>query len=286
MPLRLDFDASLALNCAHEAQSRWTLRSDGLSWNVPLKGERGAAWLGSVAGGALGSEGALAFHVEPSEPDPHAMDKIMLELFGLHAPREDFVDFGVEWFVGFQLLLPHDFEAPVAGTRMLVWQLWQGTPYPPPLRIEIDHERRAVLYLMNDRTGAHECAGTPGCLTSPAYEGVRTLYRSEPLPVEEWVPFAIRLVPRYEGYDGDRAGEIDLWLHDMRREAPVHRSEAFVGYDPRGFGRYPRAEQLARHPADVLDSSLGIYRSRQMRSQTILFDRVRAGTSFAAVTAP
>ena len=281
-PVSIDFDEPAQLGCEHTPEHWWVLKSGDAFLNVPLKGPLEGLHL-ALQDGVRGR--SLAFTVDPRAPERGSMDKVMVELFGRFAHHDEFVQFDERRFIAFDMKLPRRTQAPVARSRMIVWQLWQGL-YSPPLRMELDSEDRAAFYLLNDHTGSHPCAATPDCRDLPAeYGGVIQLHVTEPLERDRWHRFVVMVLPRHVGM-GER-GEVALWVDDVEVGGEVHRSRQWVGYDPAGYASFPDDTVRERgHPNPVFDTSIGIYRSAQRRRQTVLFDRFRVGQRLGEVTGP
>lgn len=271
LPLRLDFE-DVALDCTGGSLGRWSLRSDGAWFNVPLKGDPPPSALARVPG--VGSGSALSFHLGPVEPRPGAMEKVMVELYGrLGGGGAAMIPFGEERLISFRIRLPSSFEPPGPTDMLIVWQLWQGSPYGPPLRMEIDSQTRPVFLLLNDKTGSHPCAADLHCSPPPPYAGVIELYRGAPLLRDEWHRVTISVLPRHVGMGDD--GRVRIWIDQPELEAPAYAGSAPLGYDPRGFASYPDAEPRGfPHPNDSLEVSLGLYRSTQVADQVITFDEL------------
>lgn len=271
LPLRLDFE-NVALDCSDGSRGRWSLRSDGAWFNVPLKGDPAPGALTLVPG--VGSGSALAFHLPPTAPRPRAMEKVMVELYGrLGGGGAAMIPFGEERLISFRIRLPSSFEPPGPDDMLIVWQLWQGSPYGPPLRMEIDSEARPVFFLLNDKTGSHPCAANPRCSPPAPYAGVIELYRGGPFSRDEWHRVIVAVLPRHLGLG---EGEIQIWIDAVELDRPSYSGSAALGYDPRGFASYPEAEARGfRHPNDALEVALGLYRNAQETDQTVLVDSAR-----------
>lgn len=72
----------------------------------------------------------------PLESGQSKTQKIMHKL---HDRREDAGRWGERLRTSFELFVPESaaFEAPTAGTRVLIYQIWQGAPFQPPLALSI-----------------------------------------------------------------------------------------------------------------------------------------------------
>lgn len=266
VPLKLTFERVLH-QCGGPEDS--SLDSDGSRFHLAEKGPRQVHRLLQ----RLDSNGdsALGVMMTPRLQSDDGMDKLMLDAFGRYGKRSDLLEFGRPATISFAIMLDFEFEAPSAGSRFIVFQLFQGAPYGPPLRMEIDSDLRARFYALDDSTGSNPCAASPDCVDQRSdATGVRELYTSAPLVRGEWTSIRIDITPRHQGMGAP--GSLAIWVDDIF-ERPGFVGSEMIGYDPEGWGNYPHASVSGNeHPNAALDVSIGIYRSPQPRHQVVYFD--------------
>lgn len=260
-----DFDPN-ADRCALHSDARW--------FNLPMKGYRGEKRLTFAR--EASNRTAARFEIAATEPRPGVvvMDKLMVELYGLYGAREAMPTFGNTRYFALSVLVPAEFEPSSTGERFIFWQLWQGSPYSPPVRLELGEGRVLRLGLRDDETGGGSVPRQGEGSDLLDVDADATAAGVQGLEPEVWHRIVIGVLPRHRGM-GTR-GVVEVWVDEFDPARPRLRVEAFVGYDPEGWAGYaPNARRPGqRRPLPRFDSSFGIYRSRQARPQALLFSEV------------
>lgn len=154
---------------------------------------------------------ALGLEVDPyGTPTVHATDtandkaNIQLHNFPLSQDR----------FTGFAVKLGH-FDDP--DSKIMIAQWWQGTPYGPPLSLQIVPGRgfQCEMQVRNNHTGGNPSAAVIHIPVGTCTPG-------------EWHTFIVYARPHYIGQAG--TGEVMVWHNDM--STPVADWTGDVGYDP------------------------------------------------------
>lgn len=309
----MSFD-DIRLHCAEQSTATseddlasWSLLSGGQWYGIEKKGWDFEKRISSVE---IAGQRAVELRVNAtagSTAHGGRMDKLMVRLFGRFATRAAEPEFGRPLFYRFDVLLPDDFESPEDDSVLIIWQLWQGSPFGPPVAVSIGPSRQLRLLIRNDETTA-----------MPGAEPI-LLYESEPLTRAIWHRVVLEINPIHasspllQGSDGrcrceptgGAPGSVALWLD--AEQSPRIREHLFVGYDPGCFanyhGAFPRTDpactnpgpayrrrastgepSAGTHPNPVLSPSFGIYRHRQAREHVLFFDNVRVAPSWNDAT--
>jgi hypothetical protein len=257
-PLVLSFEA-LRLTCP--TADRWAVESDGAWFNVARKGAP-SAQLRSCAGR---TGRGLGISLPPSDPVGDSMDKVVLDVLGRYESPRQMLEFDRTYAIELSFTLEPDSELPIEGGRMLLFQLWQGAPFGPPLRIELEPDGTMAVYLLDDETGSSPCASNPRC-TLPAtssISGARSLLSGVPVrPPREWNHVSLVVTPRHRGYP--EPGRVRISINGHEASHHTH-----LGFEPSAHGGYPGT---TRHPNALLEVGFGVYRTRQPRTHSLCFD--------------
>ena len=249
----------------------WTLDADGSSYLCIKKGE--PATIPWIAEGGLHGGHCLAIRLDPtSGPGPdHGRDKINYRVVSGHdASAPSFS--GQTSYFGFAMKLDaKDFTPPPRGsTHYLFAQVWQGSPFGPPVALELvpgtdlaggGTPPRFAVSIRNNQTGANPGART--VVVDPV--GPTTV-----LELDRWYTFVLGVKL---GFHGD--GKLDLFVNGVG-EATYSGN---IGYDP---SVTPKTFKTGL-PNERLELYFGPYRDRMNASQTFYFDRIRYGTDYESV---
>jgi hypothetical protein len=259
------------------------LYSDDQWFNVPMKGYRREKSLNFVHEG-FGGATIAEFRIAPTGPDADtAMDKLMIEMYGVYARSDVMPTFDETRYYAFSLRLPPEFGAPGPGERFIIWQLWQGSPYSPPVRLEIGPGDVLRLGLRNDETGgkSEPVLGPETDLREidrdPRQSGVQALER------DVWHRIVVGVLPRHAKMAAH--GVVKVWLDDLDPKRPlVTIDDTFIGYNPDGWAGTSSSQREAddERPLPRFDTSFGVYRTRQLRTQALFFADVAVTSDFAS----
>lgn len=172
--------------------------------------------------------------------------------------------FGIKRYTGFAVELPSaNFQIPTAGLMIAQW--WQGSPYGPPVRLEITNDTTDVvtwkIYILNNDTLGNPSA-TPIVLNGGT------------IPFDTWTPFVIMLIPDFNGN-----GQIKVWQNGIQVIAWTGK----VGYDPSTIP-YKNPPSGTPNPNDAFDVFYGPYRNRQNTKQQMFFDEIKFADTYTEAT--
>ena len=168
---------------------------------------------------------------------------------------------GVKRYTGFALKLPSaNFGIPT--DRLMIAQWWQGSPYGPPVRIEITNDTADVvtwkLWILNNDT-----LGNPSSVPIEIYGGT--------IPFDTWTKFVVMLIPDYTGN-----GQIKVWQDGTQVIAWTGK----VGYDPSTLP-YKNPPTGTANPNSAFDVFYGPYRNRQFVRHQMFFDEIKFTDTYA-----
>lgn len=164
-------------------------------------------------------------------------------------------------YVGFAFkIISSQTQSPTNG-GIIFWQSWQGTPYAPPVRLDLKAPSAPGqpwpnrLFVQNNDTG-------PYTTNAPflVYNGY--------INADTWYSYVVELRPDY----ADSGGYIKVWTNGVIAGQYLGK----VGYTPQSQGGL----------TNVLDSMLvkfGLYRSRPNPNITFGFDDIGYGSSYTDV---
>lgn len=161
-------------------------------------------------------------------------------------------------YVGFAFkIISSQSQTPTNG-GVILWQSWQGTPYAPPIRMDIKAPGTPGnpwpnrLFVQNDDTG-------------PYTTNTATLVYNGTIQLDTWYTYVIEITPDY--YDDN--GYICLWVNGTQ----VATYTGKVGYTPQSQGGL----------SGILDSMMvkfGLYRNRPNPNLTFGFDNIGYGSTY------
>lgn len=169
-------------------------------------------------------------------------------------------------YLGFAVKIPSaGFSAPVVNdtyTGVQIAQWWQGSPYSPPLALDMEGESNGMvtysLIVHNDTT-----LGNPSSI--PVVLGSGTI------AFNSWNTFVIRT---YMDYNGN--GNIELWQNG---NLLIDWTGA-VGYNP-STTPYNTNPPETEYPNNDFDVYVGPYRPSQETEQSEIFDDIRWANDYA-----
>jgi hypothetical protein len=217
---------------------------------------------------------------------------------------EDVFRFNEKRYIGFAFRTAQDEPHAQAPQRVnsygkgetLVFQLWQGWPFSPPVSavLEDDGDRdgdgkgdlRMVFVVRNDRWPPLPC---------PGYNLPQNTIRVGGFQIERghWYKFVVMVIPRNTDHDGD--GELRIWTADtgmyhdggsnsgVNWAAPLReiaRWKGKIGY-PQNFAPC-RAGQTSKLNPHMI-ATVGLYRNYQPTRMKVFFDQIRVSTTYDAV---
>ncbi|MBV8098052.1 MAG: heparin lyase I family protein [Verrucomicrobia bacterium] len=164
---------------------------------------------------------------------------------------------GKERYFGFAFKIIGSSQAPTNG-GIIMAQLWQGSPYAPPIRLDVKAPSLEGdpwpnrLFIQKSSTGQNT-----GDESFKLYDST--------IPVDTWYTYVIGVQP---GYHGD--GHLELWVNG----AQVVTYTGDVGYTPEADGG------LTGTLASLMVKS-GIYRNRGNPNVAFGFGTVKYGSTYS-----
>ncbi len=171
------------------------------------------------------------------------------------------LDFGDPKYTGFAVKLG-EFEKP--SKSMLIAEWWQGSPYAPPLQLEVipdpnNNPSTPIRYQFlfhNNQTGGNPTSLVPNSL--PFHPG-----SDDTLQPGIWHTFVVYTRMRHTGLPDD--GEVRVWHNGVE----VIRWNGKIGYDP------SIALNGQNFPNKTFDVFYGPYREQQNKKHQLFFDEIR-----------
>jgi hypothetical protein len=169
----------------------------------------------------------------------------------------------IKRYTGFALYLPSgEFEIPAAGRKLMLAQWWQGSPYGPPLRLEVTNATTSAVtfrfWVLNNDT-----LGNPSA--TPIDIGGGTI------PFDAWTRFVVMLIPDYSG-----GGQIKVWVNGTQ----IITWAGKVGYDPTTKPYTGDTSSIA-YPNQAFDVFYGPYRDRQNKTHVVLYDEIKFASTYS-----
>lgn len=218
---------------------------------------------GGVAGG-----GALRIELDPTSglgPD-NGRDKINYTVIKGSAPNAPTFDGRAVYFSFSIRLDPNHFEAPTTGRGYVIAQWWQGTPFSPPLSLQLDlsddpaKSPHLVFSIKNEDTGAN-----------PSAQAIQVpLTANASMDRGKWYSFVVETRFDYRGNGSFRA-----WVNGADAASWTGK----LGYDPSTTAEdlgFKTGKTNAR-PNRNIELYIGPYRDRMDSTQVFEFDRIRYG---------
>jgi hypothetical protein len=170
---------------------------------------------------------------------------------------------GIKRYTGFALELPSaNFQIPEAGRKLMLAQWWQGSPYGPPVRMEITNATTSVVtfrfWVLNNDT-----LGNPSAVPIDIGGGT--------IPFDEWNTFVVMLIPDYTGN-----GQIKVWQNGTQIIYWIGK----VGYDP-ATKPYTGDTSGISYPNLNFDVFYGPYRDRQNKKHQVFYDEIKFASTYS-----
>jgi hypothetical protein len=171
-------------------------------------------------------------------------------------------------FYAFALKLdPNEFMTPTTGISYVVAQWWQGTPFGPPLSLQIlpssDSKANPKInfVIRNDQTGGNPHAKTIGLLPkyTPAIERGK------------WYKFVVGTKFSFSG-----EAELTVWINNDSREEISWSGS--MGYNPSLPATHLGFSSGTEKPNARLQLYFGPYRDRMNSTQVFYFDDISYGS--------
>ncbi|MBO3459242.1 polysaccharide lyase [Aetokthonos hydrillicola Thurmond2011] len=250
--------------------SQGNLKEAGRNYRVIYKPDPRANWVYlpwiSSSEFYKGSS-SIGMEIDPTENlTPNGTDKVNHRISSAGSGSNDSfaLDFNQPKYTGFAVKLG-EFDVP--SKSLLLGQWWQGSPYSPPLQLEIipdsnpSNPIRYQFLFRNNRTGGNPKSLIPNVI--PFNPGVdNTLNR------QQWHTFIVYTKMRHTGLPDD--GEVRVWHNGVE----VIRWLGKIGYDP------SIALNGKNLPNKTFDVFYGLYREQQSKKHQAFFDEIRFATTW------
>jgi hypothetical protein len=225
--------------------------------------------------------GALVYEVRPTFgtlPNGEATDKLMHQLYGQPAPGVpggNFLQFDEVRYFGFAMMLSGSYFDPPIG-QVMVWQVWQGSPFGPPLAavvVPTGGNALSLKFLVKNEFTSPYPSATPVTL------GEFSISRG----IWERLVVYVR-TPQTPGGNG-RVAVWQAYGEDGGAETFVLKFNQVVpfGYDPLNPQGFYSDRTPMPTPNSVFEVMFGLYRARQDAFHRVAFDAIRDGTTFQSV---
>jgi len=206
-------------------------------------------------------------NASPQNPDgsyPSSTDKIDNDI--VSGDSNHALTFDSAKYLGFAVKIPSaGFSAPAASptsTGVQIAQWWQGSPYSPPLALDMEGESNGMvtyaLIVHNDAT-----YGNPSSIPVTLATGS--------IAFNSWNTFVVKTYMDYSG-----SGNIELWQNGNL----IVNWTGAVGYDPSTIP-YNNPPEGTANPNSQFDVYVGPYRPSQETEQSEVFDDIRWANDFS-----
>jgi hypothetical protein len=249
--------------------SQGNLTEAGRNYRVIYKPDPRPDWINLpwiTSSEAFQGSHSIGMEIDPTgNITPNGTDKVNHRLSSAGSgSRDSFaLDFNQAKYTGFAVKLG-EFDVP--SKSLLLAQWWQGSPYSPPLQLEIIPDSnpsspiRYRFLFRNNETGGNPTPLKPNVI--PFNSGVdNTLKRGE------WHTFIVYTKMRHTGLADD--GEVRVWHNGTE----VIRWVGKIGYDP------SVALNGKDFPNKTFDVYYGLYREQQNKKHQVFFDEIRFATT-------
>ncbi len=209
----------------------------------------------------------LGSHAIGMEIDPvstYALSDVDKVNHRLESGNDSFaLTFGNKRYTGFALKLPSaNFQIPDSGRKLMLAQWWQGSPYGPPVRMEITNATSNVVtfrfWVLNNDT-----LGNPSSVPIDIGGGT--------IAFDQWNTFVVMLIPDYTG-----SGQIKVWQNGTQ----IVTWTGKVGYDPSTIP-YNNPPPGTSNPNQNFDVFYGPYRDRQNKKHQVFYDEVKFADTYS-----
>lgn len=234
-----------------------SLTEDGINYACIYKPVPQASWVRTPwisPSQAYSGSHSIGLEVDPQVPTTQGeVDKVQQRI---SSGNDSFaLTWGVKRYTGFAVKLPSaNFQIPT--DRLMIAQWWQGSPYGPPVRIEITNDTTDQvtwkLWILNNDT-----LGNPSATPIVVDGGT--------IPFDTWSTFVVMLIPDYTGN-----GQIKVWQDGTQ----VIYWTGKVGYDPSTIP-YKNPPAGTANPNNAFDVFYGPYRNTQNTKQQMFFDEIK-----------
>jgi len=236
-----------------------SLTENGVTYPVIYKPVPQASWVRSPwISPSQGYNSGHSIGMEIDAQDPTSSGQVDKVNHRLCSGNDSFaLTWGVKRYTGFALeLRSATFQIPQPGTKLMLAQWWQGSPYGPPVRLEITSATTDAVsfefWVLNNDT-----LGNPSA--TPIIIGGGTI------PFDAWTTFVVMLIPDYTGN-----GQIKVWQNGNQ----IIYWTGKVGYDPSTIP-YKNPPAGTPNPNNSFDVFYGPYRDRQPTQQQVFYDEIR-----------
>jgi len=208
---------------------------------------------------------SIGMEIDPSTADrsiSSGVDKVNILIAGGH--QSFALTNGVQRYTGFAVMLPSATND-VPTDRYLFAQWWQGSPYAPPVALDIIPNTNPIEY--------HIVVHNTDTWGNPSAVPIVIPVPGGNLSFDTWHTVVVMVIPDYYGYNG----EITLWEDGQQ----LVDWQGKVGYDPsvRPYAQ-PDNPNVA-YPNQNLNVYFGPYRNRQNTTQQLFFDEIRFTDTYA-----
>jgi hypothetical protein len=157
----------------------------------------------------------------------------------------------------------------VPSVPVIVFQQWQGSPYGPPLSLQLipgATDFRCQIVIRNNNTGGNPSAQTINIPAGTCQPGT-------------WHTFVIHSRMHYVGESG--TGAVQVWHNNMT--TPVIDWTGDVGYDPsQGVKVNGTGDVQGGDPDTLFTSFYGPYRPNDENTVQSFFANLKFGSNFAS----
>ncbi len=199
---------------------------------------------------------AIGLEIDPStDPTTPLVDKVNVRI---SSGNDSFaLTNGVTRYTGFAVMLPSATND-IPTDRYLFAQWWQGSPYAPPVMLDVIPNTNPIQY--------HVLIHNTDTLGNPSAVPITLPVAGGNLSFDTWHTFVVMITPDYYGYNG----QLQLWEDGQQLVSWTGK----IGYDP-STQPYANATSSTPYPNQNMDVFFGPYRNRQNTTQQLFFDDVK-----------
>ncbi len=182
------------------------------------------------------------------------------------------VKIGDTVYTAFAFKVPKNFSAPLHNKNFMIFQVWQGSPFHPPISIHVNgtgvgNPKKQALSLKLLQ------------VTMDGDKDSAQILLSTPLQRGQWIELIVGV--RFD----TRNGSVNVYKREGDHFEPLFEKSGLQTAFEREQAFKIRDDQIY-YPNKAAAVLLGLYRMRQPTKHVVLFDEIRVGDTFESVLLP